>query len=257
MERCYLRTAAIVVCLLSGAAAQGVPVTYDFTGRGTIDWWSAPTSPHTFTGWMTVDVNLAGQRGDHHNGWVESDFFIDWGSGSFNPGPVVEQAYSDMYASVSNGDSVGFRDEMVNREYYQRNVGDVWHYSYAQLDRSTSDISWLSDRSFDTSKTLATGPDALNWLRFRNDVFGDDKFYGSVYLDSLTIRPTSVPEPGTLILFGLGLAGLGSNAPTSRSRLITHRQSLSNAAFRRRLRSEQPARRSSDRALTDTSLACA
>ncbi|HEY5807172.1 MAG TPA: hypothetical protein VIT67_04355 [Povalibacter sp.] len=167
MDRCYLRAAALLVCALSGAAAHGVPVTYDFTGSGTIEWRRASRSSHDFTGWMTIDVNPARQYDGHYKGWVESDFFIDWGSGSFNPGPVFEQAYSDMYAIVSNtneSDTVADpRDTMINREYYQRNVGDDWHYSYAQLDRSTTDVSWLSDSSFDTSKTLATGPGSFHW----------------------------------------------------------------------------------------------
>lgn len=222
-----VRVTALVGCLMGGAVANAVPVTYDFTGTGILITYTGVSSTNvasaqTYTGWVTIDVIAPGPSGSDSysgpdnatdlNGWVQSDFFIDWGSGSFNPAAVPGLSYADMFAQVQNGSS---SDALYNRELYQGEVDGTLHVSHAYLNRYTNS-TWLSDLSFDQSVGLAPG--GTNYLAFAdysrtlNYVTGSSDFVGhqgSFNLSSLTARTTSVPEPGALALFGLGLAGLG------------------------------------------------
>ena len=70
--------------------------------------------------------------------------------------------------------------------------------------------------SFDQSVGLAPGGgnhlDFTDYSMTQNTAGGQDYvgYIGSMNLSSFTARTTSVPEPGTLALFGLGLAGIGA-----------------------------------------------
>jgi len=226
------RIAALVVCALCSAAAQAVPVVYDFTGTGWINTYtgvgSATTTTNSvnFNGWVSIDVLAPGPDGTDgytdlvyetaydYSGWVQSDFFIDWGSGSFNPtaGPGI-LLFSDMYATTGYA---GVYDQLYNREFYQSiDQATLTNFvSQATLNRQTSDISWLSDLSFDQSVGLAPDPNGNNGIQFSNysyNLAGDHSgFQGTVLLTSLTARTTSVPEPVSLALFGLGVLGIGA-----------------------------------------------
>jgi hypothetical protein len=46
-------------------------------------------------------------------------------------------------------------------------------------------------------------------VRAHKGAVGSSGFMGIVNLTSLTVRPTELPEPAALSLFGLALAGLG------------------------------------------------
>ena len=98
---------ALVACLFNGLAAQAVPLTYDFAGTGSVctyasDASCASTYEGAFTGSVTIDVLANGPSGADsftngstlaydYEGWLQSDFLIQWDGNSFNPGPVDSQ----------------------------------------------------------------------------------------------------------------------------------------------------------------------
>jgi len=109
----------IAALLLCGATAQAVPVIYDFTGTGTVCTYTstgACINSHNggFTGTISIDVltNDPSSLGSYGtdgstnayaiNGWVESDFLIQWAGNSFNPGPIEGQTHRDQFARVYN-----------------------------------------------------------------------------------------------------------------------------------------------------------
>ena len=102
MTRLQLRMTTLVACLFNGLAAHAVPVTYDFAGTGHVctyasDGSCASTYDGAFTGSVTIDVLADGPGGADsytngsslaydYNGWLQSDFLIQWEGNSFNPG---------------------------------------------------------------------------------------------------------------------------------------------------------------------------
>jgi len=202
-------------------------LTYDFAGTGSVctyasDATCASTYDGAFTGSVTIDVLASGPAGADsftngsslaydYNGWVQSDFLIEWGGNSFNPGDVSSQVASDHYVQLANN-YIG-ADQAHNRESYQGFDGSTNFYSGAALTRQSSDTSWMTDLTFPVGFGLAPGPGAFNQILFSEYTQAATGVYagfsGSVNLSSLTVRTTSVADPGTLALFGLGLLGLG------------------------------------------------
>ena len=227
MTRLQMRVTALAACLSNGLAAHAVPLTYDFSGIGSVCTYASDASCSTtfdgaFTGSVTIDVLANGPSGADsftngsslaydYDGWLQSDFLIQWGGNSFNPGPVSSQVSSDNYVQLAN-DFMG-ADQVSNRESYQGFDGSTHLYSSAVLTRQSADPAWLTDLTFPAGFGLAPGPGAFNQLNFseytQTATGAYSGFSGMASLSSLTVRTASVPEPGTLVLFALGLVGVG------------------------------------------------
>jgi|HigsolmetaAR202D_1030399.scaffolds.fasta_scaffold04261_1 hypothetical protein len=234
MSSFQLRAAAFVASLLGAAVAHAVPVVYDFTGAGHVCTYSGNTCnmtySGTFTGTVTIDVLANGPSGPDssitdneaydYNGWVLSDFVIRWDGNVFNPDPMPSLSTSNHYASVADN-QVDFLDlefdQLINGEYYSSSdgMGGV-HERWAQLVRWTYDTTWLNDLLFPVTGLTPTGGDVsfLNSIDFGDrqydPITGYTGFGGQIDLTSLRPHIASVPEPGTLALFGFGLAGLAA-----------------------------------------------
>jgi len=226
--------------LATPLAAYAAPVTYDFTGSGTLCNFTgtgsamACTYGQTFTGSVTVDVLAPGPSGGDgysgptvaydDNGWVQSDFTINWGANTFNPGPVTGNTLSLQTTWVHNDLSASdgnFYDEVANKEGYAGYKSGVSYLSEASLYRGTSDSTWLSSLAFDPQIALSPGKNQITFnnyaylLNLATMTYDYSGFNGIVDLGSLTKRgsdgepTTPVPEPGSFALAGIGALAAG------------------------------------------------
>jgi len=150
MNKLPLRLTALVACLFSGLAAHAVPLTYDFAGTGSVctfasDASCASTYEGAFSGSVTIDVLANGPSGPDsftngstlaydYDGWLQSDFLIQWDGNSFNPGPVDSQIASDNYVQLVNG-YIG-AEHLFNREAYRGFDGALPNHVTAREDGS-------------------------------------------------------------------------------------------------------------------------
>ena len=179
----------LAVCLLAGPmAAQAVPVTGGFSCvTGSVSDCSLASSTLSWT-WDGLDFSIANSGG----GYV-SEVYFDLSSGMsafFLGGTGNVFFYSGANpGSLPGGNSVGFASDRS----FDSDPGGL-HWGIDQGETATFRILGAALNSFDAD-TLAAGGHVRSLV---ND---------SASLITTTTTQT-VPEPGTLALFGLGLLGL-------------------------------------------------
>lgn len=240
MKKKNLALSVAAACCFTGVA-NAVPVTYDFAGVGGMTVYigvggeAYGVHDIAFTGSMTIDVNPEGPGGDDtsslldwwiydNNGWVTSQFVINWDGHTFDP-TLTEDASVSHFAEVANRPDY---DLMGNGVRYT--TGDD-HSTGAELVRATTDTTWLSDLSFNDA--LGMAPAGI-WNGFNNNIrfydswstynaetgiYDSHGMVGGFDLTSLTVQgaTSSVPEPGTLTLLSAGLMGAWCSRRRKRS----------------------------------------
>ena len=118
----------------------------------------------------------------------------------------------DLVVGYHVGDDLGFDAstpviDFVEQEGGQANVVNWWNNNWTEVHRGNDGNAWQTE----TNISLAVGD--VVWVAFWIDN-GDSDF---AKIDNIIVDATLVPEPGTALLLGLGLAGLATRRSATKT----------------------------------------
>ncbi len=226
-----LRQLCGVLVLAAAGIAQAAPVTYYFGGQ--LSWVDPNLSP-------TLAIGDGFSGSFNYESTTVDSLPSDPSRGSYGPGPAFTVTINSLPFSIVGG---GTGSVAVYNDYF-----GIDRLS-AGSDAAGPSINGYSPEVFEinlqdpTQSTFSS--DALPASELDLALFGTSNFALSFFnFDPLPLFPiaeiagplsylsltdpnaiTSIPEPGSLALFGLGLAGLGASIKRSRSRIFkAHRE---------------------------------
>lgn len=227
-----LAMAQLAVALPSAAATV-----FDITGSGQAcigapDVSGSTCVAATFTGTVTIDIdpdvppqiNSDGNTAHYSNGAAVTTFQLSWPGGTYTsahvPDPETDfTTGATVWNNVGNPPQDDLNVSWYSGQYIPDQTGSntTWQLNYAHLVR-TADATWLSGLPSPETVGLATGPNAVNWVRYV--VYRADcgvgyqgvpycdyvGYYGDFYLDTMVAR-RSIPDSLQELL--LDVSGIG------------------------------------------------
>ncbi|HHI94022.1 MAG TPA: PEP-CTERM sorting domain-containing protein [Gammaproteobacteria bacterium] len=205
----YLYRVAAALVLAGGfmTSAHAVPVTINMTADNiaSVGGLCADASCRSGTGWNALN---GGPLGNSRRDWRQSDSLtVDLDAGTYyfawrvrnigrasrsNPAGLLAEILWDGGANYSSSDW----------EVFNRNTG-VFLANATDYGLNGGANIWTNANGGNPVAGISTN---ASWIYTANNFANADR--AAWFRTSITIAPTSVPEPGALGLFGIGLIGL-------------------------------------------------